>query len=59
MLLDNDEAGETGRKNALNKFGHLANIRNFYIQDGYKDIDEYITKEKIGSYEEMSFVVKS
>lgn len=58
LLLDNDQAGEEGRQNALKKFGQLANIRNFYIPDSYKDVDEYITKERIGDYAEMSFVVK-
>jgi DNA primase catalytic core len=58
LLLDNDEAGEKGRKRALDKFGQLANIRNFYIPESFKDIDEYITKEKIGDYTDLSFVVK-
>ncbi len=58
LLLDNDQAGEEGRRSALKKFGHLANIRNFYIPDSYKDVDEYITKERIGDYAEMSFVVR-
>lgn len=58
LLLDNDQAGNEGRMNALKKFGHLANIRNFYIPESYKDVDEYITKEQIGDYADMSFVVK-
>jgi len=58
LLLDNDEAGALGRERTLHKFGSLANIRNFYIPEAYKDVDEYITKEKIGDYANMSFVVK-
>lgn len=58
LLLDNDEAGEKGRKRAVDKFGQLANIRNFYIPEGFKDIDEYITKEQLGKYADLSFVVK-
>lgn len=58
LLLDNDEAGDKGRKSAVNRFGKLANIQNFYIPERYKDIDEYITKDNIGSYDQMSFVVK-
>ncbi len=58
LLLDNDEAGETGRARAIDKFGQLANIRNFYIPASFKDIDEYITKEEIGDYADLSFVVK-
>jgi|SRR5271166_2455912 len=57
LLLDNDEAGQKGRKRIISKFGQLANIRNFYIPDDYKDIDEYITKGRISDYAEMSFVV--
>lgn len=55
LLLDNDEAGEKGRKRIVDKFGQLANIRNFYLPDGYKDIDEYLSQN---SYESLSFVVK-
>lgn len=58
LLLDNDEGGNKGRMNAMKNFGHLANIRDFYIPENYKDIAEYITKEQIGSYEELSFIVK-
>lgn len=55
LLLDNDEAGEKGRKRIIDKFGSLANIRNFYLPDEYKDIDEYLSQN---SYESLSFVVK-
>jgi len=58
LLLDNDEAGQKGRKQIISKFGHMANIRNFYIPDDYKDIDEYITKGGVSGQEELSFVVK-
>lgn len=59
LLLDNDEAGETGRGRAVDKFGQLASIRNFYIPESFKDIDEYITKEGIGNYADLSFVVRN
>lgn len=58
LLLDNDDGGAKGRKNIVNKFGKLANIQDFYIPERFKDIDEYITKENIGSYEDMSFLVR-
>lgn len=54
LLLDNDDAGDKGRKSTISKFGSMANIQNFYIPDGYKDIDEYLTK----SDESPSFVYK-
>jgi DNA primase len=43
LLLDNDSAGEKGRKSIINKFGKLVNIQNFYLPEIYKDIDEYLT----------------
>jgi DNA primase catalytic core len=43
LLLDNDLAGEKGRKSIVTKFGKFANIQNFYIPEIYKDIDEYLT----------------
>jgi len=55
LLLDNDEAGEKGRKRISKLFGQYANIRNFYLPDPYKDIDEYLSKN---SYESLSFVVR-
>jgi DNA primase catalytic core len=58
LLLDNDEAGQKGRKRIINKFGQFANIRNFYLPDEYKDIDEYITKGMVSNYAEMSFIAR-
>jgi len=58
LLLDNDEAGEKGRKRIADKFGKLANIRDLYIPQGYKDIDEYIIKNGIDNYTEIPFAVK-
>src|ERR1700723_1983048 len=47
LLLDNDESGEKGRKRAVNKFGKLANIRNFYLSTEYKDIDEFFNQNEL------------
>jgi DNA primase len=58
LLLDNDESGIKGRKRIIQKFGRFANIRNFYLPDDYKDIDECITKGRISRYAEVPFVVK-
>lgn len=55
LLLDNDEAGEKGRKRIIDKFGKFANIQNFYLPDGYKDIDEFLSSN---DYESLSFVIK-
>jgi len=54
LLLDNDEAGEKGRKSIKNKFGKYANIQNFYLPKEYKDIDEYLSKTGSDS---VSFIV--
>lgn len=41
LLLDNDDAGEKGRKMIADKFGSYCNIFNFYLPEQYKDIDEF------------------
>jgi DNA primase len=56
LLLDNDEAGEKGRKKIISKFGKFANIHNFYLPEPYKDIDEFLSQN---SYESLSFVMKN
>lgn len=56
LLLDNDEAGEKGRKKIIEKFGSHCNIHNFYLPEPYKDIDEFLSKN---SYESLSFICKS
>ena len=58
LLLDNDEAGQKGRRSIINKFGDFANIKNLYLPEEYKDIDEYIKKQKINDYSELSFEIK-
>lgn len=55
LLLDNDEAGEKGRKRIIDKFGKLSNIRNMYLPDPYKDIDEFFSQN---SYDDLSFIIK-
>lgn len=47
LLLDNDDAGRLGRKRILEKYSKLANIRNFYIPDIYKDIDSFFQDNKL------------
>lgn len=42
LLLDNDEAGEKGRKRTMKEFNDAANLSNVYLPFGYKDIDEYL-----------------
>lgn len=58
LLLDNDEAGQKGRKQIISKFGHMANIRNFYLPEDYKDIDECVTKGQFSGFAEIPFMVK-
>jgi DNA primase len=55
LLLDNDEAGERGRRRIVERFGKYANIRNFYLPKEYKDIDEFLSHN---DYESLSFLVK-
>lgn len=58
LLLDNDESGNKGRKRISQQFGKHANIRDFYLPDAFKDIDECITKGKFGSFDEIPFGVR-
>jgi len=44
LLLDNDEAGEKGRKRIINKYSNYINIKNIYLSEQYKDIDEYFSQ---------------
>lgn len=55
LLLDNDPAGEKGRKKIIDKFGNFANIKNQYVPEQYKDIDECIVKENISDICNMQF----
>jgi len=56
MLLDNDEAGERGRKSIIKQFAKYANIQNFYLPESYKDIDEYL---RTNQDDAISFIIKS
>jgi len=42
LLLDNDMAGLKGRREIEKKYSEFANIKNIYLPDGYKDLDEYL-----------------
>lgn len=55
LLLDNDEAGEKGRKRIMDKFGNYANIQNFFLPSGYKDIDQFLSIHEI---EDLVFNIK-
>lgn len=55
LLLDNDEAGEKGRQSILNKFGRFANIKNFYLPELYKDIDDFF---KENSLDDLSLTIR-
>lgn len=49
VMLDNDEAGEKGRKKIIDKYSDFVNITNVYLPEGYKDIDEYLTQNSLDS----------
>jgi DNA primase len=42
LLFDNDEAGMNAREKIVKKYSSYANIKNVYVPDDYKDVDEYI-----------------
>jgi len=53
LLLDNDEAGEKGRVKILEKYSKFANILNCYIEEPFKDADEFFTV-----HSELAFTLK-
>lgn len=55
LLLDNDEAGNKGRKKVMENFETFANIRNVYLPPEFKDIDDFF---KHNSLEDLSFIMK-
>ena len=55
LLLDNDEAGEKGRKNIIERFGEFANIQNFYLPKEVKDIDQFLQEK---TYEELKYIIE-
>ena len=42
LLLDNDEAGEEGRRRIIDKYSKYMNVKNAYIPLGFKDLDEFL-----------------
>lgn len=44
LLLDNDQAGERATDKIIKNYGHISNIRQLKLEEGYKDIDEYLKK---------------
>jgi DNA primase len=42
LLLDNDQAGDLGRKAAFDNFSKHANLKNIYVSGEFKDIDEFL-----------------
>jgi len=53
LVLDNDEAGQKGRKKIEDKYGNYLNIVNLFLPEGYKDIDEYLCQN---SAESLTFL---
>lgn len=58
ILLDNDEAGVSGRNRIVEKFGKYANISNVYIPDGYKDLDELLVDIQIDGIGEFNTILE-
>lgn len=55
LLLDNDEAGEKGRKRIITKYSNFANIVNSYLPPQYKDIDEFLSSNEVS---DLVFLLK-
>jgi DNA primase len=46
IMLDNDDAGQKGKKKIKKKFGDVANIKLISPPQGFKDIDEFFRGSK-------------
>jgi DNA primase len=53
LVLDNDEAGERGRKRAMEKYASFAEISHIYLPAPNKDIDEYLSFNDIQELEAL------
>lgn len=42
IMLDNDPAGIKGRDKIIKRYKNIFNIKQIFIPDGYKDIDEFL-----------------
>jgi len=53
ILLDNDEAGASGRERILEKYGKYTNFTNVYVPSGFKDLDDFLSEIPISGDEEL------
>ncbi len=53
LLLDNDEAGKSGRERILEKYGKYTNFSNVYIPSGFKDLDDLLSETPISGDQEL------
>lgn len=49
LLLDNDDAGNTGAERILKLYSKYANMRKASLPRSYKDVDEYLTENTVES----------
>lgn len=47
LLLDNDEAGKTGKDRITEKYGKYVAIESFCIPEGFKDLDELLSEIEV------------
>jgi DNA primase catalytic core len=57
LLLDNDEAGKSGRDRIMEKYAKYTNISNVYIPGGFKDVDELLTEIDITDQAEFEYAL--
>ncbi len=52
VLFDNDEAGQRASEKFIKRCATDGiNLKEVFLPDGYKDIDEYITKSKPSNFD--------
>lgn len=59
LLLDNDEAGQSGRDKILERLGKYNKFRQCYIPKGYKDMDEFLSEADIRDDQELLKIVSA
>lgn len=57
LLLDNDEAGESGRNRIMEKFGKYTDISNVYVPQGFKDLDEFLAESSVNSERDLLYTL--
>jgi len=51
LLLDNDDAGQTGANKIIQNYGRYANFRKAHLPDGFNDLDQFFMENDLKDLE--------